>query len=148
MAGRAVRFGWIVMLILGIYWLGFGVYKIVDPGVLLESGFEEIAGQSWAAFVAANPAATVELIEMLVINMAIAQVAIAAFVLMLTLFGYRRGQKWAWYSLLVGNIIILVGILISSILSSLDFRMPIIGLVLLIIALAVPAKSILTQQSS
>jgi hypothetical protein len=145
MQSRAVSFGWIVMLILGIFWLYLGIYKLIDPEIMIESWFETMGDQSWAAFVAANPEATVDFVQLLVISLGTTQLAIAAFVLIITLYGYRRGEKWAWYTLLVGNIILFASMLISGILNSMNLNMSVLGLVLLIIALAVPAKKILSQ---
>ena len=136
------------MLILGVFWAFFGLFFIADPGSLLEPKFEQLGGQSWADFVAANPAATVDYIQMEKRLLGIAQLAIAALVVTVTLFGYRRGQRWSWYVLLAAGVIYWAGFLIHFMVTTGDLKPPpIIALVLLVIALALPAKNILTQKS-
>jgi len=117
-------------------------------GGWLERAWEQSTGQSWAAFIAANPAATVEFVETSMRTAGIAQLTIGVLVVLVALFAYRRGQKWSWYSLLAGGIIYWVGFLIHEIIAGGPLPWVIAGLVLLIIALAVPAKSILAQKSS
>ena len=137
------------MLIVGALWFFLGLFFIADPVSFMEPKFERLAGQSWADFVAANPVATVDYIQMEKRLLGIAQVATAALVVVVTLFGYRRGQKWSWYSLLAAGLIYWAGFLIHFMITTGDLKPPpIIALVLLVIALALPAKNILTQKSS
>ncbi len=124
------------------------MFCISRPVGLLEPEFEQIAGQSWASFVAANPAATADFVKMSMVLHGIAHLALAALVIALALFAYRRAQKWSWYGILAGGMIYWVGMLIQHIIIVGNLMIPIIGLVLLVIALAVPAKVILTQKSS
>ena len=148
MESRLVRIGWIVMLVLGAYWAFCGFYCIAAPGAILEPMFEQMAGQSWVSFVAANPLATADFVQMEITLDGIAQLALAALLVAITLTGYRRGQKWSWYGLLAGGMIYWVGFLIHHLIIEADPMIPIIGLVLLVIALAVPAKDMLTKKSS
>ena len=149
MESRLLRIGWIVMLIVGALCFFLGLYFIADPVSLMEPKFEQMAGQSWADFVAANPTATVDYIQMEKRLLGIAQVAMAVFVVMVTLFAYRKGQRWSWYSLLAAGVIYWAGFLIHFMVTTGDLKPPpIIALVLLVIALALPAKNILTQKSS
>ena len=143
MEGKSIRFGWIVMLILGIFLIAASFYSF--SGGWLERAWEQQAGQPWADFVAANPAATVDFVQGSMKMDGIAQLAIGVLILLVTIFAYRKGQKWSWYSLLAGGIIYWVGFLIFEIISGGPLPWALAGLVLLIIALAVPAKSILTQ---
>lgn len=137
------------MLILGVLWIFFGLFFIIDPGSLVEPQFEQLAGQSWADFVTANPEATIDYLQMEKRLLGIAQLAIAVLVVVVTLFGYRSGQKWSWYSLLAAGVIYWAGFLIHFLITTGDLKTPpIIGLVLLVIALALPAKNILTQKSN
>ena len=148
MEGRLLRIGWIIMLLLVAYGVFLGLACISDPVGVMEPDFESTTGQSWAGFIAANPAATVNYVQMEMVFQGIALLAIAVLFLLVTLFAYRRGQRWSWYTLLAGGIIYWVGLLIQHTFIAADPIWPIIGLVLLVIALVLPAKSILTQKSS
>ena len=114
-------------------------------GGTLDRAWEQMSGQSWESFVAANPATTTDFVQGGMKMDGVSTLAIAALVITITLFAYRKGQKWSWYSLLAGGIIYWVGFLIFEIVAGGPIPWVIAGLVLLIIALAVPAKTILTQ---
>lgn len=147
MESRLLRIGWIVMLILGVYWFLGSIYWLVAlvPGM---TEFEQTAGQSWESFVAANTPAVADWAKMALVLHGITLIAYAVLVIPITLYAYRRGQKWSWYTLLASGLIYHLGMLIHHIITGANLSIPIIGLVLLVIALAVPAKDILTQKSS
>ena len=145
MESRAVRIGWIVMLILGVYWGIFGgLFMIASPEVTVHAPFESSTGQSWESFVAANTPAAIDHINWAFIMHGVKQLAEGVLIIGIALYAYRRRQKWSWYTLLASGLIIWVSMLFSGATP----MVPVIALVLLIIALAVPAKDILVQKSS
>ena len=146
MGSRSLRIGWIVMLIMGVLFIGSAVMSLT--GGTIGRAFEQMSGQSWESFVAANPAQTSDFVKGSMRVDGVATLAIAVLVITVTLFAYRKGQKWSWYSLMAVGIIFWVGFLIHEIIGGGPIQWVIAGLVLLIIALAVPAKAILTQKSS
>ncbi len=141
MESRLLRIGWIVMLILGVWWVICGITMIAAPEVAVRAPFESSTGQSWESFVAANTPATIDHINWAYTTHATKQIAEGALIILIALYAYRRGQKWSWYALLIFGLIIWVTMLFSGA----NPMIPVISLVLLVIALAVPAKDILTQ---
>ena len=148
MEGRLLRIGWIVMLIVGAFWVFSGIYWMAAHVGGMTAEFEQTAGQSWESFIAANPAATADWARMSNVLQGAKQLAAAILIIGITLYAYRKGQTWSWYTLLAGGLIIFVSMLIHHIIIGAKLIIPIIGLVLLVIGLAVPAKDILTQKAS
>ena len=91
MEGRAVRIGWIFMLLLVAYGVFLGLICIIDPVSTLEPDFEKMAGQSWAGFTAANTLATVNYVQMEMQFQGIALLSISILFAIITLFAFRRG---------------------------------------------------------
>lgn len=145
MESRLLRIGWIVLLVLGIFWIASSFYTL--SGGWQERAWEQMTGQAWSSFAASNPAATAQHISMSARMDGVAQLAMGALVVMIVLFAYRRGQKWSWYALLAGGIIYWLGFLIFEIIAGGPIPWVVLGLILLIVGLALPAKDILTQKS-
>jgi len=77
--------------------------------------------------------------------MAATAVAISILGIFLALTSYRKGEKWSWFAFLVPGIIVWgsnVAYYIA-LASSMSMVLMLIGLVLLVIGLAIPAKAIL-----
>ena len=148
MESKSVRIGWIVMLILGVWWIFCGITMIAAPQVSFHAPYESATGLSWESVVAANAPATIDYINGLWYSHAVYVIAQAALIILIALYAYRRGQKWSWYALLAGGVVLWGGMLIHHIIIGAWLIIPIISLVLLAIALAVPAKDILTKKAT
>ena len=112
---RARRFAWILILIVDVSYIAWGgmAFAFLDhlagPGgkMILPAGYEGFTGGSWPDLVATFPMAakyTEVMYRMYGLYCAIfglmgAAIAVTAF---------RRGEPWAWWTLLVGNTIALV----------------------------------------
>ena len=71
--------------------------------------------------------------------------AVSILGIMLALTSYRKGEKWSWFAFLVSGIIVWgsnVAYYIT-LASSMNTVLMLIGLVLLVIGLVIPAKAIL-----
>jgi len=69
--------------------------------------------------------------------------------LAITLIPYRKGEKWAWYAMLVTGVIYMLGMLTFTYIGMTGHASVTILLVILwIVALALPAKEILHKPSS
>lgn len=131
-----LKVGSAVTIIIGIYLLVLGVVFLVAPS----------AFPSFAVWVAANPAVadpltlTYRWVGVLFIALAIPLLAIGAT-------AYRKGEKWSWYTLLAMGIVGWFGSL------AIHTRYPapstvyfsIIGTILFLIAIILPAKTILSK---
>ncbi len=146
----SIKIGWKVMLAMGIYLAALGLFLVAAPQVVFEEEFGAFTEKSWTDFISDNPESS-QLFLMLTKFLGAHLLSIAALVIGITLVAYRKAEKWSWYTLLISGIIgwggaltyhTIIGIpeaLIGSLLV-------IIGTVLFVIAIALPAKAILSKQ--
>ncbi len=92
------KYGWVVFLVLGLLWLVVGLVQVFGPGELLEIDAQLLAGMSWNELEALSPLAT-DLVRLNYGFMGLLKTSWSFLVLAITLTGYRRGEKWAWYTL-------------------------------------------------
>lgn len=89
-------------------WLGFlvvGVMSLVDGVVLALFGVEAIPatiqdqlGMSWAEFSSASPTVA-SYVGTLVVIIGFLIAGYSLFVIVVSVTGYRRGHRWAWYAM-------------------------------------------------
>jgi len=92
------KYGWVVYLFLGLLWMVVGLVQVYGPGELLRIDAELITGMSWIELKASSPVAT-ELIRFHYGHMGMLKTSWSLLVLAITLTGYRKGEKWAWYTM-------------------------------------------------
>jgi len=92
------KYGWVVYLFLGLLWMVVGLVQVYGPGELLRTDSELITGMSWIELQASSPVAT-ELIRYQYGHMGMLKTSWSLFLLAITLTGYRKGEKWAWYTM-------------------------------------------------
>jgi hypothetical protein len=102
------KYGWVGYLALGLLWLVVGLSQLFTPKVLLEDDAQHITGMSLSELEAISPKA-IELINWLYRGMGNLKTSWSFFVLAITVTGYRKGEKWAWYTMWL-----VPGILVSS----------------------------------
>ena len=98
----------------------------------------------------------VDTIELAVQTRGIYLLTIGLFWAVISLIPYRRGEKWAWYTMLGTGAVFLagylyvdyVGVVTLDVYQSIFLTMGIIWLILWIVGLALPAKEILGNPSS
>ena len=112
---RLRRIAWVLLLVVEVGFVAWGAgaaaspEHLVGPGGkgILPAGYEGFSGGSWSQLAATDPASAryfVVLYRMYgIFNVAFGLMAIA-----ITLYAFRRGERWAWWALLVGNTITLV----------------------------------------
>jgi hypothetical protein len=97
--GRALeKYGWLVYLALGLLWLVVGLTQVFNPDGLLENEAQHVTDMSLSELEASSPEAT-ELVRFLIGAVGMLKTSWSFLVLAITLTGYRRGEKWAWYTL-------------------------------------------------
>ncbi len=88
------RYAWMLLFIVG---LGFLYYAYVNI-VLIPALDPADPDRGWA-WLTSDPQ-VIEYIKFWFRNFGIWVLAVAVFVLVISATGYRRGERWAWYSLL------------------------------------------------
>lgn len=103
MSSRVRRWAWILILATDAGMTFYGIQAVATPA-MMTPGYESFTDSSWTGLVASTPAVAsyVLLLYRLVggLNVALGLVLIAV-----TLGAYRRGARWAWFTLLAGNAI-------------------------------------------
>ncbi len=98
---RWLGLAWKVIVVVGVGILAWGIMAAANPSVLT-AGFETYTDRTWAAFAAGDGQAAdfvlagFRLVGALNVAVALALIAIAAT-------AFRRGEAWAWGTLLVGT---------------------------------------------
>ena len=114
------KYGWLVFVALGLLWVVVGFYQAFLPDGLAENDAPHITGMSWSELKASSPAAT-ELVRWFYGALGLLKMSWSFLVLAITLTGYRRGEKWAWYTLwLVPAILVGQGLFDSVFLGDLN----------------------------
>ena len=93
-----VKYGWVVYLFVGLLWLWVGLTQVFNPDALLENEAQHVTDMSLSELEASSPEAT-ELVRFLFGAVGMLKTSWSLLVLAITLTGYRRGEKWAWYTL-------------------------------------------------
>ena len=92
------KYGWLIFVALGLLWLVTGLSQIFNPNVMINIDVQHVTGMSWSELEASNPE-SIELIRLYMGTMGNLKTSWSFLVLAITLTGYRRGEKWAWYTL-------------------------------------------------
>lgn len=145
----ARRFAWIAIAVADVGFIGWGAMAALAPehllgphgGPILPAGYEGFTGGSWDALVHSSPK-TAGYITLLfkVFGAANAEFGIVGAAIAATAF--RRGEAWAWWTLLVGNTIAFLAPMTYDRLANAvgPFEMmEYVGLALVYVALAVTA---------
>ncbi len=106
-------YAWVIFLALGMLWVVVGVYQAFLPDGLLEGDVELIIGMSWSELQVSSPVAT-EFVRWLYGAMGLLKMSWSFLVLAITVTGYRRGEKWAWYTLWLVPILLVSSALFNS----------------------------------
>ena len=104
------KYGWVIYLALGLLWLVVGFYQTFSPDGLIGDDVQRVTGMSLSELQASNPVA-IELVRFVYGALGILKINWSLLVLAITLTGYQRGKKWAWYTLwLIPIILVSIGI--------------------------------------
>ena len=92
------KYGWVIYLALGLLWLVVGLNQIFTPDELINTDVQHITGMSLSELEASNPL-SIELVRFYMAAVGNLKTSWSFFVLAITLTGYRKGEKWAWYAM-------------------------------------------------
>ena len=99
------KYAWVIFLALGLMWMVVGLVQVFSPDELLETDAQLITGMSWSELKASSPVAT-DLVRFHYGLMGLLKTSWSLFVLAIALTGYRKGEKWAWYTLWLAPLIL------------------------------------------
>lgn len=91
-----VKYGWLVYLFLGLLWVVYGLTQVFNPENLRDA--QHITGLSLNELEVKSPEAT-ELVYFLYGALGILKTSWSFLVLAITLTGFRKGEKWAWFTM-------------------------------------------------
>jgi hypothetical protein len=146
---KSIKIGMVFLLVMLIFALIYSIVAFFSPAVFVSRSFSGATDQSWSDFVSSSPAvANYTLgLERTMAGFAFS-VVIAGFFVLFTAF--KRGEQWAWYYMLFVSLIAWLNNLRMAIAtkSSLSLILNIVGLVLFIIGIVIPAKDFLGKQKT
>ena len=114
MNGRR-RIGWILLLVVNGGFVAWGFMAAAFPDYLLgpggkpilPAGYEGYSGGSWAELVSSSPM-TAKYIEVLFRMYGVFNLIVGLMAMAVAATAFRRGDAWAWWTLLVANTMALV----------------------------------------
>ena len=156
MQASSVKIGSTVMMGMGVYTLVISLAWIFLTEAGFTSDFAAYTGQTYSKYLAGSPRhAEMYLITKRLIGVELFPISV--FIILITQKSYSRGEKWSWYALLIAGIVVwgsLIGYRIAigyfgfdTPLRASSSMTPIVGLVLLIVGLGLPAKTIFGKTS-
>ena len=92
------KYAWVVFLFLALLWVVVGFTQAFYPDGLAENEAQHVTDMSWSALKDSSPEAT-DLVRFLFGALGLLKMSWSFLVIAITLTGYRRGEKWAWYAL-------------------------------------------------
>ncbi|MEW6455168.1 MAG: hypothetical protein AB1410_00440 [Acidobacteriota bacterium] len=144
---KSIKIATIILFIVLAYAAVYSLISIIIPDVFAVRIFPGYTGQSWSDFVASSPKlanhhrATARLAGGFALS-----TVVAGFFVLLTSF--KKGEKWSWFCLLFVSLIAWVNSLIFGIFGKdpISITMDLVGLILFIIGIVIPAKTILGKK--
>jgi len=113
------RIAWIMILIVDVGFIAWGLGaavfldRLLGPGgrTILPAGYEGYSGATWSDLVKTAPMAA-RYMDVLYRTYGWYNVAFGVTTTFIALTAFRRGDRWAWWALLLGNTITLVSAII------------------------------------
>src|SRR5690349_12855 len=104
------RLAWILMLIADVGLLAWGATAAVAPehllgpnsAPILNAEYEGFTGNSWSQLAGTSPI-TIKFMTLVFRMYGIYGVAFSLMAIAIAVTAFRRGDRWAWWALLIGN---------------------------------------------
>jgi uncharacterized membrane protein YgdD (TMEM256/DUF423 family) len=150
MQASSIKLAWKLMLVMGIYLAAIGLFLLLAPQAPLGEEVTYVEN-TWGELVSTNP----KLAEWFLLvsrEKGAFALSIAAAVIAISFTSYKKGEKWSWYALLVSGIMVWSGALMYHLTiginkAPLGGTLVMIGSIIFIVAIALPAKAILGKES-
>jgi len=92
------KYAWVVFLCLGLLWVVVGFTQAFYPGGVAENDAQRVTGMSWSVLKDSSPEVS-NLVRFLYGHLGLLKMSWSFLVIAIILTGFRRGEKWAWYTL-------------------------------------------------
>ena len=144
---KSIQVSFVILLIMMILALVYALMAVIKPDFFVARSFQLYTGQSWNDYLGASPmlANYMLILERMAGGMGFV-VSIGGLIVLLSVF--KKVEKSAWFYIAVVSIIGWVNILVANIAfkNPITITIIIIGLVLLVIGLIIPAKDFLSKR--
>ena len=149
MQASSVKIGSKVMLVMGVYTLVVSLLWIFVTEVAFVSDVAVYTGQTWSDFLASSPKhAQLYIItkKLLGIELLLASI----LTIFITQKSYVKAEKWSWYALSIAGILtwgsLIAYRIVIGYLESIGIMTFLVGIILFVIGIALPAKAILGKK--
>jgi hypothetical protein len=92
------KYAWVAFLFLALLWVVVGFTQAFFPDGLAENEAQHVTDMSWSELKDSSPEAS-NLVRFLFGALGLIKMSWSFLVIAITLTGFRRGEKWAWYTL-------------------------------------------------
>jgi hypothetical protein len=106
------KYAWVILLAVGILWLVVGIVAVFQPEGIFEADAQAVTKMPWNELKASSPT-TANFVIFVYGQMGLLKISWSLFILAITLTGYRRGEKWAWYIMLLAPILLVTDAVFS-----------------------------------
>ena len=90
------KYAWVILLAAGLLWLVVGIVAVYQPEGIFEGDAQSVTNIPWSELKASSPVAA-NFVIFIYVQMGLLMISWALFVIAITLTGYRKREKWAWY---------------------------------------------------
>jgi hypothetical protein len=108
------KYAWVILFALGLLWLVVGLVAVFHPEGIFETDAQSVTNIPWSELKSSSPKAA-EFVIFVYGQMGLLKISWSFFVIAITLTGYRRGEKWAWYTMWSVPVLLVSDALFSSI---------------------------------
>lgn len=146
---KTLQASWILLVIVMAVHIIAGLISLFFPQLFIEGKFHLMTGQQWSDFMVSSPQVS-SYIYILSSAEGLFVFTSGIATLFIILFAYRKGEKWAWYILLILTTIGHAGSIRENLYVG-DVQIVIVDIIMLVIAygaLAITSKSILKKGST
>jgi hypothetical protein len=99
------KYAWVILLLVGLLWLLVGFVAVFSPEGIFEADAQAVTKMPWSELEASSPTAA-NFVIFVYGQMGLLKISWSLFILAITLTGFRRGEKWAWYIMLLAPILL------------------------------------------
>ena len=100
------KYAWVILLLVGLLWLLVGFVAVFSPEGIFEADAQAVTKMPWSELKDSSPTAA-NFVIFIYGQMGLLKISWSLFILAITLTGFRRGEKWAWYIMLLAPILLL-----------------------------------------
>lgn len=108
------KYAWVILLAAGLLWLVVGIVSVFQPEAIFEADAQAVTKLPWSELKASSPEAS-NFVSFVYGQMGLLKISWSLFILAITLAGYRKGEKWAWYIMLLAPILLVSNAVFSAV---------------------------------